>query len=106
MKWIVKIVSIQPYKITCLWNDNQVRTVDLTRFIDEKSRNSESSYGKLKDRSLFIQAKCDGSTIYWENQIKMVDYDEFEKLGPLDIDPDFLYGLSYLDSEIRMVSEP
>lgn len=106
MNWIVKIVSIQPYKITCLWNDNQVRTVDLSRFINEKSRIAGSSYGKLKDQSLFIQAKCDGSTIYWENQIGMVDYDDVEKLGPLDIDPDFLYGISYTDSAIRMVSEP
>jgi hypothetical protein len=106
MKWIVKILNIQPYKITCLWNDNQVRTVDLTRFIEEKSRNPESFYGKLKDQSLFLKAKCDGSTIYWENQITMIDYDEVEKLGPLDIDPDFLYGLSYSDQDIRLVSEP
>lgn len=106
MKWIIKIIHIEPYKITCLWNDNQIRTVDLYQFINEKSRNSESSYGKLRDQSLFIQAKCDGSTIYWDNQIKMVDYNEIERLGPLDIDPDFLYGLSYSDNEIKMVSEP
>jgi len=106
MKWILKILNIQQYKITCLWNDNQVRTIDLTHFIDEKSRNPESSYGKLKDQSLFLNAKCDGSTIYWENQIIMTDYDHVEKLGPLDIDPDFLYGLSYSDQDIRMVSEP
>jgi len=97
MKWIIKILEIEPYTITCLWNNNEIRLVDLSNFISEKAKNPNNSYYQLKDKDRFFQAKCDGSTIYWENGLKMKDYDGTEKLGPLDIDPDFLYELSYKD---------
>jgi hypothetical protein len=37
--------------------------------------------------------------LYWENGIKIIDYDGKEKMGPLDIDRDFLYDMSYIDSK-------
>ncbi|MCF8367067.1 MAG: DUF2442 domain-containing protein [Bacteroidales bacterium] len=97
MKWIVRILSIEPYCITCLWNNNEIRTIDLTNFIKEKSLNPENSYSQLKDIDRFYEAKCDGSTIFWANGLKMIDYDGQEKLGDLDIDPHFLYELSHQD---------
>ncbi len=99
MKWIVKIIDVEPYSITCVWNNNEVRTVDLENFINEKSKNPNNSYYQLKDKDRFVQVKCDGSTLYWDNGIKMIDYDGKEKKGPLDIDPDFLYDISYIDSK-------
>ncbi|MBA7540888.1 hypothetical protein ES705_33191 [subsurface metagenome] len=99
MKWIIKILDIEPYTITCLWNNNEIRTVDLSNFINEKAKNPKNSYYQLKDKDRFFQVKCDGSTIYWENGLKMKDYDGKEKLGPLDIDPDFLYEMSYSDTK-------
>jgi hypothetical protein len=99
MKWIVKILDIEPYTLTCLWNDNEIRTIDLTSFLKEKARNQENSYYQLKDKRRFSQAKCDGTTIYWENGIKMRDYDGIEKSGPLDIDPEILFEMSYRMAE-------
>ena len=98
MKWIIKIIDIEPYKITCLWNDNEIRTVDLYEFIREKSKNPVNSYAQLLDKKRFYQAQCDGTTIYWENGITIKDYDGTEKPGPLDIDPQVLYEMSYKDS--------
>jgi hypothetical protein len=95
MKWIVEILEIEPYTITCLWNDQEIRAIDLTNFINEKSQNPRNSYSQLKDKDRFVEAKCDGTTIYWENGIKMRDYDGIEKFGQLDIDPDILFEMSY-----------
>lgn len=99
MKWILKIVNIEPYTITCLWNNNEIRTIDLKKFINEKRKNPNNSYYQLIDKDRFFKVKCDGTTIYWENGLKMKDYDGTEKLGPLDIDPDFLFEMSYSDSK-------
>ncbi len=98
MKWIVKILNIDRYTITCLWNNNEIRRVDLDKFIREKSKNPHNSYFQLKDKNRFCQVKCDGTTLYWDNGIKMIDYDGKEKMGPLDIDPDFLFEISPIDS--------
>ena len=98
MKRILKIIDVEPYSITCLWNNKEIRTVDLKQFIEDKGKNPKNSYFQLLDRNRFYQVKCDGTTIYWENGIKMKDYDGTEKLGPLNIDPDFLYEMSYKDS--------
>ncbi|NCO56357.1 MAG: hypothetical protein COZ21_14165 [Bacteroidetes bacterium CG_4_10_14_3_um_filter_31_20] len=94
MKWIVEIINKEPYKITCKWNDNHINTVDLYSFILEKSKNVDNSYSQLINKDRFLQVKCDGSTLYWENGIKYQDIDGTLKPGPLDIAPELLYEMS------------
>ena len=101
MKWIVKILDVEPYSVTCLWNNDEIRTVDLDDFIGEKVKNPNNSYSQLQDKDRFLQVKCDGSTLYWDNGVKMIDYDGTEKMGSLDIDPHVLYELSYTEKIIR-----
>ncbi len=62
--------------------------------MEEKSINPENSYAQLLDKDRFILAKCDGTTIYWEDGIKYQDYDGKIKDGPLDIAPEVLLELS------------
>ena len=93
MKWIVKIINKEPYKITCMWNDNQINTIDLYNFILEKSKNPDNSYSQLLKKDRFLQVKCDGSTLYLENGIKYQDTDGTIKPGPLDISPELLYEM-------------
>ncbi|MBU0488242.1 MAG: DUF2442 domain-containing protein [Bacteroidetes bacterium] len=93
MKWIEKILQIDPYTVTCLWNDKKVRVIDLSEFLLEKAKNPKNSYAQLTDKKRFLQAKCDGTTIYWEKGVIMKETDGTENLGPLDIDPDFLFEL-------------
>ena len=95
MKWIVEILKIEPYKITCRWNDNAITAIDLYEFILEKSKNPENSYTQLQNKERFLQVKCDGSTLYWENGIKYKDLDGTIKPGPLDIAPELLYELAH-----------
>jgi len=94
MNWIVEIISKEPYKVTCRWNDNNINTIDLHGFIIEKSKNANNSYSQLINKDRFLQVKCDGSTLYWENGINYQDIDGKIKPGPLDIAPELLYEMS------------
>ena len=95
MKWIVEILNKEPYKITCRWNDNTITAIDLCDFILEKSKKPENSYAQLRDKERFLQVKCDGTSLYWENGLKYKDVDGLIKPGPLDIAPELLYELSH-----------
>ncbi len=94
MKWIVEILNKEPYKITCRWNDRTISTIDLHEFILEKSKNRDNSYSQLLNKERFMQVKCDGVTLYWENGIKCRDTDGTIMPGPLDIAPELLYEFS------------
>lgn len=94
MKWIVKIVDAHPYQVTCLWNDGITRTIDFEKFLLEKSLNPDSSYSQLLNKRRFKEVKCDGTTLFWENGISMIDLDGIVKLSGLDIDPDVLFEMA------------
>jgi len=94
MKWIVEIIKTEPYKITCKWNDNNIGVVDLYNFINSKSKKPNNSYSQLMDKNRFLEVKCDGETLYWENGINYQDTDGTIKPGPLDIAPELLYDMS------------
>ncbi len=94
MKWITKIISVEPYKVTCKWNANEVHTIEFKNFLKEKASNPTSSLSQLLDKDRFSEVKCDGMTLYWENGIKMKDLDGKIKSAPLDIDSDVLFSLA------------
>ena len=95
MKWIVEILKKEPFTITCRWNDNTIAAIDLNEFIHEKSKNPENSYAQLRNEERFLQVKCDGTTLYWENGIVFKDLDGSLKPGPLDIAPEILYEFTH-----------
>ncbi len=80
--------TIKKYKII------KIRRIDLADFIQSNSKNKTNSYDQLNNKDRFAQVKFNGTTLYWENGITMRDYDGSEKPGPLDIDPEYLYGIS------------
>ncbi len=94
MKWIQEILDVEPYKVTCLWNDNVIRIIDLEPFLRKKFQNPNDSYTQLKNKKRFQEVKCDGTTLHWENGINMTDIDGSIKLAPLDIDPDVLFDMT------------
>lgn len=99
MKWITKIINVKPYKITCIWNNGEIRVIDMEEFINKKGLNPKSSFFQLKDKKRFLEVKSDGTTIYWEKGIKMTDHAGKIMSGPLDIDPEVLYEMSKGKSE-------
>ncbi len=94
MKWIEKIIQVNPYVVVCKWNDEVIREVDLTDFVYNYAKIPHSSYAQLFDKTRFAEVKCDGSTLFWENGLEFEDYDGQIKKGPLDIAPEVLFELT------------
>lgn len=101
MKWILEIVEVQPYRVTCLWNDNVIRTIDLENFLRDSCRNPNNSYCQLVNIKRFSEVKCDGTSLYWENGIHIKDFDGTLKPAALDIDPDVLFEMTIKTQPFR-----
>lgn len=101
MKWIIKIIESQPYKVICLWNDGITRTVDLELFLKKQGKRKDNSYSQLLNKKRFAEVRCDGSTLYWENGITMKDVDGNSLPAPLDIDPDVLFEMAIPTQPVR-----
>jgi len=95
---IRQILSIESYKVTCLWNTGEVREVNLLPLLAESATRPNSPVNQLLDKELFEQVKTDGRTLYWDNLLTMIDYDGSHKPAPLDFDPDVMYERSRLIS--------
>lgn len=88
------ILSVEPYKITCLWNTGEVREVDFKPYLTEFK--PQSPIARLADKRLFSEVKTDGRTLYWDNLLTMIDYDGSQHSAPLNFDPDVMYQRSRL----------
>lgn len=93
---IEQIISVEPYKIICLWNTGEKRFFDLEDIIKSKSSSVESPYRALLNADKFREVKLDENfhTIYWDNLIQMRELDGTLKPAPLDFCPDWLYDIS------------
>lgn len=94
MKWIIKVLDVENYTVKTLWNDGQIRDIDLMDFLLQQTKNPDSSYSQLLDNRVFNTVRCDGTTLSWDNLIEYTDYDGSIKKGSLDIAPEFLYELT------------
>ena len=91
---IKRILAVEPYKITCLWNTGEVRIIDFQPYIVDSKPKSPIAH--LADKQLFREVKTDGRTLYWDNLLTMIDYDGSQHRAPLDFDPDVIYQQSRL----------
>ena len=93
---IRQIVSVEPYKVICLWSTGEVREIDLQPLLIASAAKPNSPVNQLLDKQLFKQVKTDGRTLYWDNLLTMFDYDGSHQPAPLDFDPDVMYERSLL----------
>ncbi|WP_149241839.1 DUF2442 domain-containing protein [Dyadobacter sp. 32] len=86
--YIKKIVAVDNYNVTCLFNTGEVRTIDLYPIIDKYQKINDGLISALADKAFFCTVKLDSyGTLCWENGV--------------DFDPDNLYRLS--KSEIATI---
>ena len=52
------ILSVEPYKVTCLWNTGEVRQIDFQPYLTESKL--QSPIARLADKQLFSKVKTDG----------------------------------------------
>ena len=95
---IQKIISVEPYKVVCLWSTGEIRVVDLENTLRAKSTAQNSSFAPLLEPKRFQEVQLDqeSATIYWAEGSTMLDYDGSRKPAPLDFCPDVLYEMSTL----------
>ena len=94
-----KIIGVEPYKVTCLWNTGEIREVDFEPCLTDAKH--YSPINRLADPQLFETVQTDGRTLYWDNLLTMIDYDGSQHPAPLDFDPDVMYRQSRLLTILR-----
>ncbi|MFM2047677.1 MAG: hypothetical protein RI955_223 [Bacteroidota bacterium] len=81
LHFITKIKEVKPYRIVCLFNTNETRTIDFMPMINEFKITSPNFLGKLSDINYFNSVELDSyGTLSWHNEI--------------DFCPDVLYAQS------------
>jgi hypothetical protein len=79
--YIEKIVSINEYTISCLFNTGEVRDVDFTDIIEKYKKINDGLISELVDQEFFKSVQLDSyGTLQWNNGV--------------DFDPDNLYKRS------------
>ena len=94
---IVKILSIEPFKLTALWTTAEVRQIDFGPLFDEWKQQNDSRLFPLFDFDTFKQVTVSPTrTLHWLNVPLKVKLARRTLEGPLDLDPDELYRHSVL----------
>ncbi len=55
------VLSVEPYKVMCLWNTGEVREVDFQPYLTESKPQSPTAH--LADKQLFSEVKTDRITL-------------------------------------------
>ena len=90
---ISKIIKVTPFKVTCLWNTGEIKTIDFEKFQKEYSL---KIIGRLLVQDVFSKVKLNEitKTLSWPNMIEGRDENNNPILGELDFCPDVLYKIS------------
>ena len=81
LHYIKRIIGVQDYTVTCLFNTAEVRTINLEPIIDKYRVINDGLISQLADKKYFTTVSLDSyGTLSWENGV--------------DFDPDNLYALS------------
>jgi hypothetical protein len=93
---IKNIVDIQPYTLTVLFNNNEIRTIDFKKKLIDKATSPDNPIIKLLDKNIFYQVEIDKEfeTICWRNLLPIRTKDGIEKKGNYDFCPNMLYEIS------------
>jgi hypothetical protein len=81
LHYIKKIVGVQDYVVTCVFNTDEVRSVNLKGIIEKYRRINDGLISRLSDPDYFKSVQLDSyGTLTWDNGV--------------DFDPDNLYKMS------------
>lgn len=85
--FIKNILDIHDYTVTCVFNTEETRTVNLKEIIEKYRRINDGLISKLSDPNYFKTVKLDSyGTLTWDNGV--------------DFDPDNLYRMSEKETAI------
>ena len=92
---IVKILTIEPFKVTALWTTAEVRRNDFETLFDQWKQDNDARLFPLFQYDVFKQVTVSPSrTLQWLNVPITIKLARRTIEGPLDLDPDELYRQS------------
>jgi hypothetical protein len=81
LHYIKKIIEVRDYAVTCVFNTDETRTVNLKELIEKYRRINDGLISRLSDPDYFKTVQLDSyGTLTWDNGV--------------DFDPDNLYSMS------------
>ncbi len=94
---IVKILAMEPYKITLLWTNEEVRQLDFEPLFALWKEQNDSRLYPLFDYAVFKEVAVSSvRTLHWPSVPIQLTLRNRIIEGPLDLDPDELYRQSTL----------
>lgn len=93
---ISKILKIEPFKITALWNNGEIRINDFTsNFHTWKNENNQHLLS-LSNWEIFKKVSISAAprTLIWENHKQTINWKGKTQNVATDLDPDVLYNES------------
>ena len=70
MRFIKQISKINDYQIDVVFDNDELKTIDVSSFLNLSTVSKESIYFKLKEKSYFESVKLDSyGTLSWNNEI-------------------------------------
>jgi len=94
---IAKILAVEPYRITALWTNDEVRQLDFEPLFEQWKQENDNRLYPLFDYEVFKQVAVSPTrTLHWPSVSMRVVLRNRVIEGPLDLDPDELYRQSTL----------
>lgn len=105
MPRVLKINSVQDYRVSLLFNNGESRMLDFHHFLTQTLglRPGKTGYVLLEDPGLFSEISVIGTTVGWMRLGKrLLDENGTEQFYPYDLDPALLYEHSHTDEGANM----
>lgn len=92
MPRILKIKSVEGFKITCVFNNGETRLVDFEELFPKWRVSKTDPEHKLLDKNEFKKVGLRNQTLSWKNiQIELPTLDGDKSIYPYELSPDILY---------------
>lgn len=105
LKKISRIIAIEPFKITLLWNTSEIRILDFTGLFKQWEAEGDHQMASLRDWDIFKQvALSENRTLCWPNVLVSFTYKGEARTNPLELDALELYSQSTLIKKNKSVN--
>lgn len=102
---IARILEIEPFKITLLWNTSEIRLSDFTPLFEQWEAEGDSKMATLRDWETFKQVTVsENRTLCWPNVPVSFTFKGETRTSPLELDALELYRQSTLVKKTEPVN--
>jgi hypothetical protein len=102
--FITQILKIEPFKVLCLWNTDEIRLLDFELQFEKWRKENDETVLQLSDYEVFKYVSIsEAGTLQWVNvQVKLF-FKGRERTEPLELDSVVLYEQSRSVKDYKLV---